>query len=54
MRTDLKFSAGIWVFGPPKDRFCPVGYRDGRPLEERFEQASQVRGLKGIEFHYPG
>jgi len=53
MRTELKFSTGIWVFGPPKDRFCPVGYRDARPLEERFEQASQVRGLKGIEFHYP-
>jgi len=53
MGTDLKFSAGIWVFGPPKDRFCPVGYRDARPLEERFEQASQVNGLKGIEFHYP-
>jgi len=53
MRTDLKFSAGIWVFGPAKDRFCPVGYRDARPLQERFEQASQVKGLKGIEFHYP-
>jgi len=53
MRTDIKFSAGIWVFGPPKDRFCPVGYRDARPLEERFEQASKVNGLKGIEFHYP-
>jgi len=53
MRTELKFSTGIWVFGPPKDRFCPVGYRDARPLEERFEQASRVRGLKGIEFHYP-
>jgi len=49
----LKFSAGIWVFGPPRDRFCPVGYRDARPLPERFEQASQVKGLKGIEFHYP-
>jgi len=54
MRTDIKFSAGIWVFGSPKDRFCPVGYRDARPLEERFEQASKVNSLKGIEFHYPG
>jgi len=53
MRTDLKFSAGIWVFGPPKDRFCPVGYGDARPLQERFEQASQVKDLTGIEFHYP-
>jgi len=53
MRTDIKFSTGIWVFGPPKDRFCPVGYRDARPVEDRFEQASKVNGLKGIEFHYP-
>jgi len=53
MRRDLKFSAGIWVFGPPKDRFCPVGYRDARPLRQRFEQASRMKGLKRIEFHYP-
>ena len=53
MGLDLKFSAGVWVFGAPKDRFCRVGYRGDVPLEARFELMSKVDGLKGVELHYP-
>lgn len=53
MKLSLKFSTGIWVFGPAIDRFCTKGYRKNQPLEKRLERASKIEGLKGIEFHYP-
>jgi len=53
MRRGVKFSVGIWAFGPTVERFCPSGYREDIPLENRLEQASKIEGLGGIEYHYP-
>ncbi|MEW6686284.1 MAG: sugar phosphate isomerase/epimerase family protein [Candidatus Edwardsbacteria bacterium] len=48
---ELKFSAGLWVFGGAVDRFCPKGYSDLLSVEEIIEKAGRVHGLKGVECH---
>jgi len=50
---ELKFSTGIWVLGPGYERFAPQGYRPAKDVVELIAQASRVRDLKGLEFHYP-
>lgn len=49
----MKFSTGIWVFGPAIERFAPQGYRPDEPIVKRIERAAKVKGLEGLEFHYP-
>jgi len=49
----FKFSTGVWVFGPGVERFSPKGYREDYPIVKRIELASKVKGLQGLEFHYP-
>ena len=50
---DFKFSTGVWVFGPGVERFCPTGYRKDIPIPDRIRKAAKVKGLTGLEFHYP-
>lgn len=49
----VKFSCGIWAFGPCIDRFCVRGYREKLSLNKMIELASKVEDLSGIEIHYP-
>lgn len=53
MAKELKFSAGIWFFGAVGDRFTKQGYREDLNIEQRYELASKVEGLSGMEMHYP-
>jgi len=53
MKRGLKFSAGIWFFGAVGDRFTKQGYRKDLSIKERYELASTVEGLSGMEMHYP-
>ena len=48
-----KISVGIWAFGVTVDRVTTDGYKDSVPIEKRFELASKVDGITGIEMHYP-
>lgn len=51
---DLKFSAGIWFFGPAGGRFH-ARYGPERSIEQRLEVAARLRphGLTALEAHYP-
>jgi xylose isomerase len=51
---DLKFSAGIWFFSPPSNRFHDK-YGSERSIQQRLEIAARLapHGLKGMEAHYP-
>ncbi len=56
---DLKFSAGVWFFGPGGGRFHEA-YQDAPKSDEEwldfvFETASSLKeyGLSGLEAHYP-
>ncbi len=46
-----KFAVGIWIFGKVADRF--MVYREGDPLEKRFEKAASIEGVEGVEIGYP-
>lgn len=48
-----KFSVGLWAFSVTVDRVCTDGYKDQVSKEKKFELASRVEGLNGIELHYP-
>jgi xylose isomerase len=50
---ELRFSTGIWVFGPGVERFAPAGYKPAKDIVKLIEEASTVAGLLGLEFHYP-
>ncbi|HEX6070417.1 MAG TPA: TIM barrel protein [Longimicrobiaceae bacterium] len=51
---DLKFTAGIWFFGPSNSRFHDR-YKPDVSLEKRLEAAASLKdyGLVGLEAHYP-
>jgi len=49
----LKVSAGIWYLGATADRFVREGYRPDKTIEERFRLAAGIRGVSGLEMHYP-
>ncbi|MDP8223496.1 MAG: TIM barrel protein [Candidatus Lernaella stagnicola] len=51
---DLKFSAGIWCFSPPGNRFHDK-YKPEIDIEQRLEIAAGLAdsGLVGLEAHYP-
>ena len=48
-----KFALGLWAFSPCLDRFCTEGYKDETTLEQRFELASKVKDLSGVEVVHP-
>jgi len=50
---ERKFSAGIWYLGAVGDRFAKQGYRPDRTIEERYHAVAGVKGLAGMEMHYP-
>ena len=50
---DAKFSAGLWIFAGPADRFNPEGYAgDPTPLDQ-IGLAGTSEGLDGVELHWP-
>ncbi len=51
---DLRFTAGVWFFGPGGGRFHER-YVPEMPMEERLEKAIGLmdEGLVGLEAHYP-
>ncbi len=51
---DLKFSAGIWYFSPPANRFH-AAYGAAVDIERRLEIAARLKeyGLAAMEAHYP-
>lgn len=51
---DLRFTAGIWYFGPVGSRFHDR-YKPDTSIEQRLEVAAGLRdyGLIGLEAHYP-
>lgn len=51
--TEKKFALGLWAFSPCVDRFCTKGYKDETTLEQRFELASRVKDLSGVEVCHP-
>jgi len=40
-----KFSAGLWVFANPVDRFCPCGYGEPNTVIDQIEAAAKVPDL---------
>jgi len=40
---DMRFSAGLWIFGSSADRFVTSGYRKPISTNERIRLASKVR-----------
>jgi len=51
--VELRFSTGIWIFGPGVERFASTGYKQAKGIVELISDASKVPGLSGLEFHYP-
>lgn len=49
----VRFSTGLGPFGPSGDRYCLGGYRDSVDIPARLRQAAKVKGLDGVELHYP-
>ncbi len=49
----LKISAGVWYLGATSDRFVKQGYRPDRTMEEKFKIAAKIKGVGGLEMHYP-
>jgi len=50
--SEIKWSTNLIPFGPCGDKFCS-GYREAYTMEERIRAASKIKGLQGIELHYP-
>ncbi|MGC9071955.1 MAG: sugar phosphate isomerase/epimerase family protein [Acidilobus sp.] len=48
-----RFSTGVWVFGSGVERFAPAGYRPQKSTVDIIHEASKIRGLEGLEMHYP-
>lgn len=48
-----RFSAGLWVFAAPVDRFNPGGYAPEIPPVDQIHLAGRVDGLSGLELHWP-
>jgi len=51
--VEMKFSAGLWIFGSSADRFVASGYRKPTSTDERIRLASKVKDLQGVDIHYP-
>jgi xylose isomerase len=53
-QLDLRFTAGVWFFGPAASRFH-APYKPESSIEERLEVAARLKdyGLVGMEAHYP-
>lgn len=49
----VKYSAGLWIFGPCPDRFVSRGYKEPISLEDRLKLLTEVWGVKGVEAQYP-
>lgn len=49
----MRFSVGLWIFGPGIDRFVTAGYREPTSIEEKIELAAGVKDVEGVEIHYP-
>jgi xylose isomerase len=51
---ELRFTAGIWFFGPADSRFH-ARYKPEASLEQRLESAARLKdyGLAALEAHYP-
>ncbi|MCK4420026.1 hypothetical protein KAV79_09485, partial [Candidatus Aerophobetes bacterium] len=50
--SDIKWSTNLIPFSPCGDKFCS-GYRKAYTIEERIRAASKIKGLQGVELHYP-
>lgn len=48
---EARFSAGLWVFANPVDRFCPAGYSHPMSVVDQIESAAKVEGLEAVECH---
>lgn len=48
-----RFSTGVWVFGSGVERFAPTGYKPQRSTVEIVHEAAKIKGLEGLEMHYP-
>ncbi len=48
----LKFSTGLWVYGPVPDRYLPSGYQNVTNLEQRLAQVAATPGMTGVELPY--
>lgn len=46
---EVKFSTTLGIFGNQSDRWCNLGYKQDKTVEELFEAASKVKGLDGVE-----
>ncbi|MEW6227967.1 MAG: sugar phosphate isomerase/epimerase family protein [Bacillota bacterium] len=49
----VRWSTNLIPFGPCPDKFGPSGYRENRSTLERIQAAGKVKGLDGVELHYP-
>ena len=50
---EIKISMGIWGNTNLRDRFNPDGFKEDMPVIKRIEEVDTVKGIKGIELHYP-
>jgi xylose isomerase len=46
-----KIAVGLWLFGKLSDRFTT--YHPSKTLEQKMEQASQIKDIQGLEIMYP-
>ena len=53
LKTNPKYSAGLWVFSNPVDRFVHGGYKESISVEEQLKSAGRVKGIQGVELQYP-
>jgi xylose isomerase len=53
MMNDLKFGAGIWLFGQFVDRYATDGYGPPVGTIEAIERAAKVKGLSVLDINYP-
>jgi len=50
---EAKFSAGLWIFSGPSDRFNPGGYGESLSPLDQIKLAGRAEGLEGLELHWP-
>lgn len=50
---ELKVSMGIWENTNLRDHFNPNGYKDDVLLRNRIREVVPIKGIKGIELHFP-
>lgn len=50
---EARFSAGLWIFAGPSDRFNPEGYSESITPIDQIRLAGKTQGLDGVELHWP-